>query len=245
LLYRSWALTGLYAIPDTTHKLERAERDLRQAAATPNRHQARALSTLSAVLEFEGKVAEANLAAEQSYEADAYLQDANTIMFRVFNTALDLKRFADAQRWCDRGRRAFPSDWTFLMCQLSLLGWSEPIHPDPKRAWTILRQLDSVAPPDVVVWIRPEMTMMVATVLARAGLSDSAERVITRAKASAPPDPQLPYYEAMARVRLAQPEATAELLHKLIERSPNLRNFLRSRSAFEHLWTDPRFANLL
>jgi len=244
ILYRSWALTGLYGIRDTAAKLDRAAGDLRRAASVQHRHQARALSTLSAVLEFSGKVAEANLAAERAYEADAYLSDANAIMFRVFNTSLDMKRHADAQRWCERGQRAFPKDWTFLMCQLSLLGWSPIVAPAVDQAWGILRQLDSVAPPDALVWIRPEMTMMVAAVLARAGLADSAEQVIARTKMTAPPDPQLPYYEALARVRLKQPLVAAGLLEALVRRSPNLLRFFRSRPAFEPLWDDPRLRSL-
>jgi TolB-like protein len=244
LLYRSWALTGLYGIRDTLAKLERAERDLRRAASVQHRHQARALSTLSAVLEFSGKVAEASLAAERAYEADAYLRDASGNIFRAFNTSLDMKRYADAEAWCERGRRAFPNDWTFLMCQLSLLGWSPNVAPDVDSAWGILRQLSTVVPEDALVWLSPQMTMMVAAVVARAGLADSAERVIARTKKTAAPDPQLPYYEAHARVRLNQPEVAAELIHGLVQRSPNLLQFFRSRTAFEPLWDDPRLRHL-
>jgi hypothetical protein len=88
------------------------------------------------------------------------------------------------------------------------------------------------------------MTMMVAAVLARAGLGDSAERVIARTKRAAPPDPQLPYYEALARVRLKQPVIAAGLVEELVRRSPNLLRFLRSRTAFESLWDDPRLSDL-
>jgi serine/threonine protein kinase len=244
LLYRSWALTGLSGVRDTTAKLARAEQDLRRAAATQHRHQARALSTLSAVLEFSGKVAEANLAAQRAYETDAYLRDANIIMFRAFDTALNLKRFADAQSWCERGRRAFPKDWTFLMCQLSLLGWSPLDAPNVDRAWGVLRQLDGMAPPDAMTWIKPEMTMMVAAVVARAGLADSAKRVIAHIKASGPPDPQLPFYEALARVRLNQPALAAGLVKDLVARTPNFLTFFRSQSAFQTLWDDPRLSGL-
>jgi len=86
--------------------------------------------------------------------------------------------------------------------------------------------------------------MMVAAVLARAGLADSAEQVIARTKMTAPPDPQLPYYEALARVRLKQPLVAAGLLEALVRRSPNLLRFFRSRPAFEPLWDDPRLRSL-
>jgi serine/threonine protein kinase/tetratricopeptide (TPR) repeat protein len=243
LLYRDWAVTGLYGVRDTAQKLEGAERDLRRAAGVHYRHQARALSTLSAVLEFSGKVAEANLAAEHAYEVDAYLRDANAIMLRLFSTSLDMKRYPEAKGWCERGRRTFPKDWTFLMCQLALLGWSEEAAPNVDRAWAILRELGTVAPNDALVWIKPEMTMMVAVVLARAGLTDSAKRVIAHARMTAPPDPQLAYYEALAQVRLKEPRMAAGLLAGLLRRSPNFLRFLRSRAAFELLWGDPRLVN--
>jgi len=47
---------------------------------------------------------------------------------------------------------------------------------------------------------------MTATVIARAGFSDSAEHVIRAARAAAPDDPELLYLEALARVRLSQPD---------------------------------------
>src|SRR5439155_423189 len=77
-----------------------AERDLRAAAVPANPSQGRAWSALSQLLQARGKVAEANLAAERAYRADAFLRDAAEIVYRLYYTSSDLDRQADALRWC-------------------------------------------------------------------------------------------------------------------------------------------------
>ena len=73
LLAKQWLLTqaggGAGAV-------DAAERDLRAAAVPANPSQGRAWSALSQLLQARGKVAEANLAAERAYRADAFLRDA-------------------------------------------------------------------------------------------------------------------------------------------------------------------------
>lgn len=240
LLYRGWALTSLAGTRDTSQQLERAEQDLRAAASVPHRYQARSLSTLSAVQQFLGKPAEANLSAQRAYETDAYLRDASAIVLRLFDTSLELKRYAEATHWCERGWLTFPKEWVFLMCQLSLMAWSWPMTPDIQKAWGIIIKLDNVAKADDIWWIRPQMTMIMAAVLARASLTDSAERVITRAKTAGAGDPEMPYYEMLARVRLEQPDKAADLLAELIRATPNFLRSLRSDSRLDSLWHNPR-----
>jgi serine/threonine protein kinase/tetratricopeptide (TPR) repeat protein len=242
LLYRGWALTSMAGARDTTNQLERAERDLRAAANVTYRYQPRALSTLSAVQQLLGKLSESNLAAQRAYEADAYLRDASGIVFRLFLTSFHLERYAEAGEWCHQGQQSFPREWPFLMCRLSLMGWSPLVQPKVSQAWSVMNQLDTIAAPEVLTWLRPEMTMMVATVLARIGLRDSAESVIARANKAAPADTRILYYEALARVRLGQRERAAALLQELIRRNPNFATTFRSDPAFKSLWRDPRLA---
>jgi TolB-like protein len=240
LLYRGWALTSLAGARGSINQLERAESDLRKAADVQYPHQARALSTVSAVHQLLGKLSEANFAARRAYEADAFLRDASAIVFRLFHTSLDLKRYSEAAHWCDRGRRSYPNEWLFLICQLSLMAWSPPVKPDVRRAWSIMEELDAVASSDILTWLKPQMTMMVAAVIARASLADSAERVIARANTAAPADTQMLYYETLARVLLGQPDKAAGLLHQLIQRNPNFVRTFRSDPALSSLWNDPR-----
>ena len=239
LRYRGWGIETYTGSHDTTGMLQHAEEDLRAAASSPGSIRPRALSTLSGVLQFSGKLAEANLAARSAFEADAYLADAAAIVTRLFETSLELRRFDEAEQWCDRGRLSFPRNWRFRMCQLSLQAWSPTARPDLSRAWRLLEQLDSLATADERPWLRPQMTMIVATVAAAAGLKDSAERIIAAANAAAPDNPDMPYYEALARVRLAQPAAAARLLGVLLRRTPNFLPILRSQSEFDGLWSDP------
>jgi hypothetical protein len=187
-----------------------------------------------------GNPAEASLSAQRAFAADAYLADASAIVMRLFNTSLDLKRYAEAADWCGRGRRTFPKEWVFLTCQVSLMAWAPQVTPDVGKAWGIMAELDTAASPDVRSWARPEMNMIVAAVLARAGLHDSAERVIARAKTAGEADPEILYYEVQARVRLNQTEEAARLLQEVIRRTPNLLPSLRSNPLFTSLWNDPR-----
>jgi TolB-like protein len=240
LRYEGWKITGFSGPSDSTMGLELAERDLRAAASVPGRHQGRALSTLSAVLQFAGKLDESHLQAQRAYEADAYLRDASVILFRLFHTSLELKRYPEAAQWCERGRAAFPGDWLFLFCQLRLLAWSPPVTPDVAKAWSLLGQLDSMTRGETLAWLKPQMTLMVAAVLARRGLSDSAERVIARAKASTGDDPELRYYEALARVRNKQDTIAARLLAELLRQGPAFLPVLRSHTEFQSLWNEPQ-----
>jgi serine/threonine-protein kinase len=244
LLYRGWALASLTGT-DASDYLARAERDLRASASVPHRYYGRALSTLSAVLQFSGKVREANLAARRAHEADAYLADAHAIVLRLFNTSLELKRYDEAERWCERGREAFPTEWIFRMCRLNLMAWSPPVRPDVRQGWAVMHELDSISGAKGWAWLPPQMSMVMAAVIARANLPDSAHRVIQRAKAAAPNDPQLLYYEALARIQLKQPAEAARLVEALLRRSPNLLLFLRSRAVLKPVWNSPGLREFL
>jgi eukaryotic-like serine/threonine-protein kinase len=243
LTYHAWATVTYAGQRDTDNRLQSAEADLRAAALAGGPTRPRALGTLSLVLHFSGKVAEANLAARQAYEADAFLADADAIVLRLFDTSLELRRYPEAEDWCDRGRRDFPADWRFRMCRLSLLAWSPEVRPDPNEAWRVLAELDSLATIDERSWLRPQMTLIVAAVLAAAGQRDSAERVIARASASQG-DPDIIYYAALARARLGQHREAAALLVTLLRRLPNFEPFLRGHPSFAELWGEPGLAAL-
>src|SRR5262249_45015196 len=141
LRYRGWVMSTFAGGRDTTGELALAETDLRGAADAPGRSRPRALSPLSSVLLFEGKLDEANVAASQAYEADAFFTEADGIVLRLFNTSLGLGRFSDAARWCDHGAENFPDNWRFRMCRLRLLAWSPETQPDVPTAWQLLSQL--------------------------------------------------------------------------------------------------------
>jgi TolB-like protein len=236
LRYRHWLL----ADADST-EVRAAEADLRASAVSANPSQARAWGTLSALLQATGQFAEANLLARRAYEADAFLFDSPQILFRLYHTSLDLGREAEAVRWCDEGRRRFLGDWRFTFCELRILAQAGSSQPDVAKAWSLAAALDRLGPPAYP----PRWHIIVAGVLGRAGLPDSADAVIRRARTVAPEDPELDFYEAEARMALGDPEAVLRLLERYLKTNPRFRGYLRVYPLFRPLWGDPRFQTLV
>jgi serine/threonine-protein kinase len=218
-----------------------AEADLRAGAVPANPSQARALGTLSALLQATGQLAEANLIAARAYEADAFLVDSPQILFRLYHTSLDLGREREAVRWCDAGLSRFPGDWRFTFCQLRILALAGTVQPDVAKAWSLDTTLERLSPPTYL----PRWHLVVAGVLARSGLRDSAEAVIKRARAAAPDDSQLDFYEAEARMLLGDHEAALQLLERDLKNDPAFRSYLRVYPLFRPLWSDARFRALV
>jgi TolB-like protein len=245
LRFRHWLAGGSDSL-----ELQRAEQDLRAAAVPDNPTLPRTWGTLSALLQASGQLAEANLLARRAYEADAYLADSPQLLFRLYYTSRDLGRDAEASRWCETGYNRFPSDWHFTFCRLSLLARSDSVpgtreaRADIPRAWQMLAQLERLTPPEDRAAL-PRWQIRVAGVIGRAGLRDSAEAVIRRARALAPTDREMDFYEAEARLMLGDRDAALTLLAHDLELNPQFREYTRVYPAFRPLWTDPRFQALV
>ena len=244
--YRYWLATGA-----GDADLATAEQDLRAAAVPANPSQARTWGTLSALLQATGQLGEANLLARRAYEADAYLAESPQLLFRLHHTSLDLGKEAEAARWCETGASRFPEDWHFAFCQLTMLAWpangSGGVDPRTAaaRAWALVDRLERLSPPEERSAYLPRWQIKVAGVLGRAGLLDSANAVIVRARAAAPADPELDFYEAEARMLLGDREATLRLLARDVAANPRFRDYTRVYPVFRPLWTDPRFQALV
>jgi hypothetical protein len=94
-----------------------------------------------------------------------------------------------AREWCDEIVRRFPDQPTGVYCGLALLAWLDTpgTGADPvNRAWSLVEPLRGQDGRDDTV---NRFDVMVASVLARAGLADSANAVITRARGRAGEDP--------------------------------------------------------
>jgi serine/threonine-protein kinase len=224
---------------------EAAERDLRAAAVPENPHQARAWSMLSYLLLTRGALAEANLAARRAYDADAFLEDAPAVVFRLYLTSLMSTRWAEAEDWCRQGYRRFPGHWLFTYCQLSLLAESGARSPDVAEAWRLDAGLARLVAPSERAQLAPRWRMLVASVLARAGLSDSSRRVLRAAQLKGAGDQELDYYEAGVRMRLRQPQEALALLRRYLRNSPTSRAFVREDPTFRPLRSDPDFQALV
>lgn len=190
-----------------------------RSAVTVEPGRATAWSVLSAALYAQADYTGAYLAADRAYRADAYLDDAEEILNRLFMAAYEIGDDADARLWCNEVEHRFRGSWTAAYCRLSLLTWDAGGNPDAaRRAWEIAVEggRNSAFLRDV----RPRLYMLVAAVLARAGLRDSAEVIIRRSLVDAAGDPEILPLEAGARIILGQPDLAVARLAQYVRAKP-------------------------
>jgi tetratricopeptide (TPR) repeat protein len=237
LSYWYWLQAPLAS--DSAHTtLSRALIALRSAVAmSPDR--ASAWSLLSAALYSQADYTGAYLAADRAYGADAYLDDAEEILNRLFMAAYEIGDDADARRWCTEIERRFRGSWTGAYCRLSLLALDAGGNPAAgRRAWEIAAEggRHSALRREV----RPRLSMLVAAVLARAGLRDSAETIIRRSLVDAAGDPEILPLEASARIFLGQPDVAIARLAQYVRGKPLHRMAVACSRRFAALRSLPR-----
>jgi hypothetical protein len=131
--YFRWVL-NLDPAPMTADELlAAAEQDLRAGTVPSNPDRARAWLYLSHLLMRKSQTADGKLAALRAYEADPYLKDANLVLWRLFQTSLDLEDGAEASKWCREGYARFAGDPVFTECQIELYAL-EGQKPDIAKA---------------------------------------------------------------------------------------------------------------
>jgi eukaryotic-like serine/threonine-protein kinase len=129
----------------------------------------------------------AQLATRRAYEEDAYLSSADRIVWRLFGSSYDLEQFTEAARWCDIGAGRFPQDPRFVECRLRLM--VTPVaKADIARAWRLADSLAARAIQGEMVFRRAQAPVLVAAVVAKAGLADSAAHLINRTSVSTDAD---------------------------------------------------------
>jgi DNA-binding SARP family transcriptional activator/TolB-like protein len=210
-----------------------AERDLRAAvAAEPTL--ASGWNRLSQVLRYQGRAAESEVLTRRALQEDAWLEDANVILARLYFAALYAADYPRARALCAQGGRRFPADWRFVECRLTLLraAPSRPADADAVRA--LLTELDRVDPPDHArrdgrPYSPAFRRAVAAAVLARAGQTDSARAMLARARREAGGDPavrlSLAYDEAAVYQLMGHPDTARALLEWTFTRRPAQRAF--------------------
>lgn len=237
-------------------RMSQAEKDLRAAVAV-NPTQAGALNILSIILQQHQDIVEAHALAQRAYEADAYLTVAPDILWRLYVTSYDLEQFVNAKKWCDEETKRFPQHLLAAKCQLWIMT-AKGVRPDPAEAWRLAANYEKAAPPQQREYYRREGQIVVADVLGRAGLADSARRVLVRARADRTVDPrgELMGYEAFVRAQLGEnnpstrekdnKEAVDLLQLYLTEHSEHRRGFAKMNQWWwRGLQDDPRFKALI
>jgi eukaryotic-like serine/threonine-protein kinase len=187
LRYWEW-LNNLGGTPAESAKLfADAEKDLR-ASVDQNPAQASAWTTLSHLLINKPSLGEAKLAAMRAYTADPYLTNASTTVWRLVSTSYSLDDANETKKWCDEGQRRFPDDPRFAYCQILYFGL-KAAKPDVPATWAAYDKYVSLSPAAVRPFNKLDGQMRVAVALARAGLADSARRVVERSRGDASVDP--------------------------------------------------------
>ena len=248
LRYDSWYF-GPEPEPEVADALlDGAKADLR-AAVLEDRGLARAYSNLSLIHYLEGERAEANLAALNAYEADAYLRNARGILWRLFQTSYDMENFTEAIRWCDEGQRRFPEDDYFVACQLWMLT-TRVGSTNVDSAWGLLAELERLLPEFRHEYYGREGQMLVAAAIARAGLADSARNVLVRARATPDIDPDralMPLETFIRAHYLGDTDEAIRIFREFMVHNPHHRD---EETQDVHWWyrplqDDPRYQELM
>ena len=203
---------------DSERLLDEAQADLESAVeADPTR--ASVYSLLSHLYLNRGDNVSVILTARRAYEEDSYLEDADRILRRLFWAHYNLEQLRDAKTWCEEGASRFAENYHFVECRLWLM-ISSSGEPDSDLAWEQLQRLDELAPDE---YERHLGRLLVAGVLMREGLRDSAAVVFATGQGNAEIDPlqELVLQEAAIRSVTGDPDRAVELIRVYLAADPN------------------------
>jgi serine/threonine-protein kinase len=222
-----------------------AEADL-QGALEARPDLARAWRTLSDLYYLESRFAEAETAARKALDADAFLPNLASVFATLFSASLESERFDEAASWCHRGLQEYPRDRQLMDCELTLLGNSARGGDQVAAAW---REITRIEAPDSlrameITW--GYRRTLVAAVLARTGLNDSARAVLHRMRAQSSEHPRsvdVALNEAYVYALLGDRDEAIRLLTRGI-RSNLERTYVVRSARYRSLHDDPRFQAL-
>ncbi len=200
LRYWEWLLNIEPDPAKAKQLLADAQQDL-EAATKLNPGQAGAWSVLASLYNQVDDVEGAKLAARRAYEEDAYLSNADIVLWRLFTASYDLEQFPEADRWCQTLGQRFPTEPRAVECRLYVQG-TRLNAPDVARAWRLADSLVTLSPPSDRAFATLNGRVMAAAVLARAGLGDSTRHVLTGIQPSVAIDPTHDIAESKAYVWL-------------------------------------------
>jgi len=191
-------------------------------------------------------VASALAAARDGYEADAYLENADATINRLFWGNMDLENFVQARRWCDEGASRFGRDWRFVSCQMWLMA-TPAVEADAGRAWELRAAIDSLI---TLPFLRVQHDYLVAGIVGRAGLADSARALFLAARDEIrrdfDPELELLSLEAYLRTHIGDLDEAIDLLKQVGAANPS-HDFRESAGTW--WWRDirnhPRFPELV
>jgi TolB-like protein len=216
---------------------EQAEVDL-LAATRADSTRARAWVALAQLRRSGGEFAQASIAAQRALEADPFLVNAESlILLAMTQVFLDLRDMESAKQWNEEALRRYPLQGQFGAGHLVMMagwpGWENAVD----TAWAMTNH------PGLKSWL--PRRLMVAAVLAREGLADSARALIADVRAEGSDNSFLNYYEAQVRIQLGEPDEAIRLLDLWLAANPGRRSYIAEDWWWESLRGDPRFRALV
>ncbi|MEK7380439.1 MAG: hypothetical protein AAB075_05460, partial [Gemmatimonadota bacterium] len=227
----------LPGLPDSS--VRRAESDLRAALAADNTL-SEANVHLSRLYRRTGRMAEAATAALAAQSFDDFLLNGLGVAGQLLAMFRELAVPSQARRVCEDGRLLYDSP-NFAECRLVYFGYFGGTRAEADSAWRELSAIERPgggAEPATVGFRR----VMVAAVLARAGLRDSALAVVGRAKRTGAPGMDL--YQTYVLTILGDTDGAIRLLAPLVAQDSSYRMFLRTSYWFLGLREQPSFRRL-
>lgn len=188
------------------------------------------------------------VSARTAYREDAYLDDADKVLWRLFLANYDLGQFHRASNWCQEARSRFPRHPQIALCPLYLLT-APTREPEVGTAWETYVRLDSLLPHGPHPY-RNLGRMLVGAVLGRAGLVDSARTVLTSARlptehADLDPNLDLVALEAFARTRFGDRDTALALMRRYVAANHGFAPGEVRHWWWEELRGHPRFPELV
>ncbi len=194
-------------------------------------------------------------AANRALAADAFLSNADVIIYRLFSSLYDISDFPKAEKWCREGLRRFPGNSRFTECRLYLMS-IKGAKPDPAVAWRLADTLVALTSEDGREFQRLQANLLVAAALARASiagntpqLADSARHLVARSLGNPEIDPprELPLDAAFVYTILGDKAAAIQQLKVFVAANPNSGASLADPNGwwFKDLQQDPGFLRLV
>jgi DNA-binding SARP family transcriptional activator/TolB-like protein len=215
-----------------------AAADLNRAIDADSRN-AMALVTYSAILKEQGNLEGAMAGAKMALSADQFLKETPEIIWRWFETSFELGLDGEASRACRQLAESRAESWQIAMCELMLDAWAKDRTPDVHRARLVLN--DQIESEEMNARSHvPLVGLLYAAVLARAGQSQDAEKMIAdiqeRAdQAATPIQDEMLVFEAATRVRLGELDQAVNLARKYIAGAPLARRGVTDRRWFRSI----------
>jgi tetratricopeptide (TPR) repeat protein len=223
-----------------------AERDLR-AAVEIRPDDAMAWSALAQLWVLQGRFAASATAAERAFDADAFFETRRTVSVAL-TASLLAEQYDDARKWCSFGLAHYAGDPRFAECELTILGWTGRSRNDVAAAWRLVGEIARRDTLHLLAATWAYERLLVAAVIARSGMADSARHVLDFVQAQARTDPTkrtAPLGEAYVRLLLGDRDGALARLGDYLRATPNARAQVATHPWFRPLRGDPRFDALV